>query len=186
MTVICAYTDGTETWIGSDRMISSSNEKWIGPHKWHEAHGWAIGVAGAQRAVNMLERVKAEIFAEADSPFAIADRLVQRFAEYGIHSCGTSHDNHTECFGQSLLLARKGEIWNFGFDLGFFQAPPNTLIAKGSGADYAMGAGYAAIALHSQMKAPFNASAAHQMMITAIGGAEKFDPYCAGCWVKKL
>lgn len=139
-TLVALHIDGKGTWIGSDRMLTGSVKSEV-QSKWAvHPNGFAIGTAGAARALNILEVECDTLLQGRPPPNEFIRRLRAVLEGHGyvpmVESPGP------QIWGQDFLLASPNGIWAIDPALFIHHVPANKLWAEGSGRDYAFGAGY--------------------------------------------
>lgn len=143
MTIICAYTDGTDTWIGSDLLAVRAGTRMILPQgKWVVHDGWALGTAGTMRAEVVQRREAHELFKNTEDPVEVCERLQAAYRKYGITSIRDERDG-MEVFSAGAILARRGRIWDVDRSLTPVPWEPGRLLADGSAWEIAVGAAWA-------------------------------------------
>jgi len=138
MTIICAYTDGLNTWIGSDQLIHRGSLKMYLPTgKWLVRSGWAIAFAGATMYRLAAERSQ-DLLDHADHPMEVVQSLAAVWRVHGISSKRDEQDG-VELFETVGVIARKGKIWDVDGSLAYVEVPANRLVGGGSGWAFAEG-----------------------------------------------
>ena len=131
MTIICALPDGDETILGCDQRAGD----YLVPTKWVVHGRWAIGVSGAYRTQQLIERATIPI---TDDPFVVSTWIRGLMIEDGYKS----ESNDPPGFESNILLSTPGRVWSVK---GCFTAIEVAgFAAAGSGREYAIGAAWAA------------------------------------------
>lgn len=113
MTVVVAFTDGVDTWLGSDTIGVSNHGTPVpcGP-KWIIHNGWAFGHTGDAIGADAIQDRKEDIFGRvALTPRNIVNRIHLIWEEYGLKrvfkdgGAAGSWDN-------GGILARAGQLWD--------------------------------------------------------------------------
>ena len=174
MTVIVALPEPQfgRTWIGSDRMtINCFDRRFaLGGGKWVTRAPWAVGVSGAVRTLNLLDHEGDRIFAQANGPMDFTKAARAVLEEHGYKP--NDHGSGVLSIKQCLLLARPGRLWEVDGDWSVVKQRPGELWACGSGADNALGVGFA---LRDQC--PWTA---REILLVAIDAAKEYDRDCGG------
>ena len=180
MTIICAYTDGKKTWIGSDTQVTGGNHISYIERKWCVVGSWASGDSGSVRTGNVLEQYKDELLGGLNTPWEFSKRLQERFEKERFHPDLQSRGDEGGPidWGQDILLAKPGKIWVLDSELGIVKFGKNEPVAYGCGFEYALGAGY--VAREAGIK---GLTIVEYMLESAV----EYDPYCGGkLWTWEL
>lgn len=180
MTIVVAYTDGSDTWIGSDQLYVRGSQRLMVPGgKWLVHGGWALTSAGPVRHSFVAERHRREILAEATDPFDVTERLAKVYRENGI-TPKVGDDDRCDDFGPGHILARAGKLWDVDSTLTATEWPSGELLADGMGWQLAKGAAW-------QMTYGTTGVHPERIIATAIRAACALDPNtCCGFWQGKL
>jgi hypothetical protein len=178
MTILVAYTDGTDTWIGSDLLVTRGTQRTIVPGpKWAIHNGWAIGSAGAARAGLIKERYKEEIFVGTEDALDILMRLAKAYRECGMVPTTT---DGAEDWRSGGILARRGQVWEFDSALTPTCSSPGVLVADGMAWEIARGAAWAIREFRPQIEP-------EHLVWHVIRAACTLDAtHCEGLWQGKL
>ncbi|GAA4021230.1 hypothetical protein GCM10022280_22240 [Sphingomonas swuensis] len=135
---------------------------WLGP--------WLLGVSGSSAAFAILCQHRERFADGCESIEALVLRIRLVLSESGI---GQKDDDEVEFrFGVwCLLLHPRGEVWDLDDALAYSRIPEDTLWARGSGSDYALGAEHALKSF--QVLAP-------ERVRAAVEAAIALDLYCCG------
>ena len=131
MTIVCAIPNGDETILGCDQKAGDFliNTKWIIRGQ------WAIGVSGAYRTQQLIERAT---LPETDDPFVLATWIRDTLL-----ADGYKPDEHDPpVFNGHILLATPGRVWMVNGC--FATVEVKGFAAVGSGREYALGAAWMA------------------------------------------
>lgn len=182
MTVIAAYTDGVDTWIGSDTASAcSSGLMFECGEKWFGAHGWMFGHAGDSRVADIIKFNADELF---------RTMCVEEFPErYSLllDRCGLKpHFAIGEVvpnWQQGGILVRRGEVWDVDGPLALTPIKNGKVFARGSGGHDAISAawGYAAACLDLGMS-----TSPSKLIEIAVECAGNMDRRIRGLWTMKL
>jgi hypothetical protein len=185
MTIICAYTDGKSTWLGSDTAGTAQMGNSILPSdvgsKWTIRNGWAFGMVGDEVAGIMVHEKADMLFdglSESQTPAALfAQRLRPVFREYGfVSDRGRLSVPNWENSG---ILATAGYFWDFDGTTAYTLKPAGELFARGGAMPLGLAAAWA-----YQRGQP---SATPETLIdVALDAAARFDVQIRGKWVGKL
>lgn len=137
------------------------------PGKWISWGGWAVGVSGNMRTLNILEANAKRLFDDLGSAFEFTERLRGVMADHG-YELPPETDDVAPSTKQEIALANNKSIWSICPALSVFEE--GEFYAAGSGAQFGFGAAFAM---------PSNTSA-EQMVRTAINAACEFDIYSSG------
>lgn len=178
MTIICALTDGKQTWIGSDQQTTFGAERAFYGPKWIQLGQWWIGFSGSTRA-----RFLTEQYANHDaaiSPWGIANEIRRLLREDGWQPKEEKGDSPS--YEVSAIIARPGEIWMTDDGLTPYPHPVNELAANGGAGRYALGAAW------PMLKYRDVGHPRYEVIIrNAIEAAIAYDIQCGGePWVKLL
>lgn len=144
MTTLVAITNGSRTIIGSDSSITNGRDRCYMTHsKFAIYNGWAIGVAGPLFASNVVNRHYKDIIGNNNCIDDISDALVDTLIAN--NAFVDDEDDDKSQFNPVFLVANKNGIWLIDSDKSTIQGHVNKLVAEGSGANYAIGAGHAMI-----------------------------------------
>ena len=141
MTTICVYCSATgSTVIGSDLLAAcGSGVPSSGEPKWIRHNDWALGYTGELRAGNIL-RHHADIILKYDNPYEITEAMRRLFGEHGFDSKPDNGDS-APAYASSFILAGPGKAWDICGQLSYQPIEEGIVWARGSGSQYAMGAG---------------------------------------------
>jgi hypothetical protein len=181
MSVIAAYTDGTSTCIGSDtNSICDYSFLDTGPKWFDGADGWWYGHVGSLRVADIIRRNMMALTEKG------MNELPRFFAFRMISLLETHHIKPVYRDGESVptwfhggILARVGEIWDIDPMLGMALCLEHRLVARGAGADYALGAAYAVERVSPAASPSFRVE-------TAVLAAQKHHYGIRGLWLKQL
>lgn len=136
MTIICAISDGKETWVGADSMAVGNGAMINSIEKWSFAHGWAAGAAGNLKTINLLHENADKLFDRLSGPGEFVARLATMFEGYN-----TDSEQGPKSFGQDIILASQNGVWSICETLSYVHIPRNHLWADGYGGHFGLGAG---------------------------------------------
>ncbi len=141
MTIICALATDEGTFIGSDTLLVAGSRSMNGIPKWYCWRSWAIALAGDWRVANILNNNREELLKKLKDENDFVERLYTLLDEKDIGR--TLDGDYARNFGQNILLAKKdGAIWDIDCHLSTLELPFDTLAARGTGMEYALGASY--------------------------------------------
>ena len=171
MTIITALNDGQETWLGyndgdtlGDTPIATSKQAWL------KFEDWAFGSSGEAIQQDVLEYNVEKMSGAGSEPFRLVEKMRNLFQEYNHYVDKGKHAGPSyKIWG--ILAHKNGSIWDIGSDLALTKIPANTLWARGSGTDYALGA---ANALREYSLTP------EEQITKATQAAIDCDLYCHG------
>ena len=182
MTVIVAYTDGTDTWIGSDRALINGSIFIIGDAgKWSLYEGWGLGLAGGHRQCEVVEAHLPELLESMNllTPIDLSGRLAKKFREYGITP---KTPEQVEEWGVDGILVRRGAVWDLDAALTPLRWPAGRILANGYGCAFAEGAAWA-----YQEYRRSDEIHPEDIVRVAVEAANKLCPrQCGGLWLRKL
>lgn len=142
-TLVGIHIPGVGTYFGSDRQLTINGMP-MGPRiKWVRHNGWACGVAGHGRTLDLMERFKSDLL-EIENPFDFTENVRAMMGEFDFGSDAAESGLGAPVYGQHFMLASRDGLWDIDMSLCAFKVPDNTLWACGSGQDYALGAAYLA------------------------------------------
>lgn len=142
MTILTAISDGKSIWLGSNYRAVISDTPLPGPHDpWLQKGNWAVGICGASVQLDIL-MMNAPIFEKiSNDPYELADKIRDIFVAKNYFERGNGP--HPD-FGIYCILAHlSGQIWDLDESMALSPIPNDTIWARGSGMDYALGADYA-------------------------------------------
>jgi hypothetical protein len=188
MSVIVAYTDGISTWIGSDTNSSRGDYSAVdvGP-KWFEGGDrWWYGHVGSLRVANVIS----ENIIHLTGPYYADDKFTpQRFAQRLIAVLEGAHikpvcgpEEAVPRWFHGGILVRPGEIWDIDSTMALARYPVHRLVARGSGAEFALGAD---IAFATLIDKNSNVSNTFRLMV-AIKAAQENHSGIRGQWIKGI
>lgn len=180
MSVIAAmYSSRTRsTWVASDTMVSSDSLRQIIGPKWIVRMPWAIGVAGHLRTINVFKHHAAELLENLTDAYEFAVRARDILKTDGYRD--SEKGDGPPQFGQTLLLARCGGLWNIGADFSVIALPADQLWAEGTGRELALGAAHALLSSGANVPAG-------DVVRCAVEAAIAYDTTCGGKpWVEEL
>ena len=175
MTIICAYTNGKYTWLGSDTVSILERRGSLCPVpvacKWVIHNGWAYGQAGdavvaewvchtARKLMRGLNVNNAAIVFPARLQDIYLSLKMQDWSNNGILACA-------------------GAVWSVNGDLSCKLLPSRQMHAVGCGALWAIGAAWG----FQQAKPEADPET---LMDVALGAAAQFDMQIRGKWTGKL
>jgi hypothetical protein len=193
MTIICAYTDGKHTWLGSDTagtyyygsslMARESGPKWV----LSSNNAWAYGNVGdgavsawiKANAGRLLDFGSEVMPAVVNPPAAFVARLQEVYEALKMRG-NYDGDEAVPHWRNQGILATAGKIWEIDSCLAFSEAPADTLCAAGSGKPWALGAGYGWRRVYGDRTSP------EALIEVALDAAIRFDMQIRGKWVGKL
>jgi len=141
MTIICAYHQpGIGTWIGSDRLVTMDGYALAERPKWIVRAGWAVGVAGDKRTLNLLESQAETLLDEPPGAFTVASRIRDMLRADGYVP---GDDPGPQDLGNQIIVAHHSLAWHVDSGFGVVEFPEAMLCAAGSGGPEARGAGHA-------------------------------------------
>lgn len=176
MTIICAMHDSQAecTWIGSDSLVTDGRT--MAPHmpvKWAVGNGWAVGIAGDLRTVNVFKHYADKLFKDLKSPFEFTLRVRKIFDDEGYE---TADGSGAKNYAQDLILANSKGVWAICSMLSVVDIPSMELWADGSGQRFALGAAGA-----------LGSTSPENCVRKAIEMAIRYDAGCGGePWILKL
>jgi hypothetical protein len=185
MTIVCAYTDGQTTWLGSDTagvadMGNSLYCEDVGG-KWIMRAGWAFGAVGDNLFSVMLSEQAPEFFddlsASSEPAALFARRLRALFADYQFKA--TYKDDAVPNWQNSGILATAGRFWDFEGTTAYTLKPINAFFARGCAMPLALGAAYG-------RQAGTPGTKPETLIDTALAAAEHFDMQIRGRWQGRL
>jgi hypothetical protein len=175
MTVIIATNTGEDIFIGFNDGSELNGTPIIGHScPWILLDQWALGVTGESSVQMLLKyelKTRKNISDSAEMIWNINKILVEN--DVGLKEDG----EFVRTFGASgILIHKTGKIWDFSGCLTLTEISRGEVWARGSGADYALGA------YHALDKVGFAASMQEKLSI-ALEVAIENDIYCVGSGV---
>lgn len=124
---------------------------------------------------NIIQSNRNKILTNIKYPEDFVNKLIKVFDEYDTGISG--HEDFVKNYGQNMLLCRKnGAVYHIDPLLAISEIPENVLWAEGSGADFAVGAGFASTDKSSE-----------ERIKLAVGAAIEYSTSCGGSiFYKKL
>ncbi len=183
MTILVAYTDGIDTWIGSDLLSVRGSQRVLTPGgKWCICEGWAIASAGEARYGQIQARNAEQIFIGTSDPLELMDRLETAYRDAGF-TPKTNDEYNWPYFGSGGILARRGRLWDFDGCMTLTEWPPHRMVSDGMGWQFAQGA----VWLWQQYHRRPEEADPESLLRAAIDAACALDPgSCEGLWQGKL
>jgi hypothetical protein len=144
MTILVALHDPIYgTVIGSDTQYTSVGNKMCIPGgKWVFANGWAIGVCGEMKFLNIIRENAEAVLLHNVSPLSISYALFEMFGDAGYTFKSTEDDavdGGFQMVAGSFLLANSEATWEIESNGAVFHGTPGQMQAAGSGTHYALG-----------------------------------------------
>lgn len=188
MTILCAYTDGTTTWLGSDtrqvaRIGDSVHGMDSGVSKWVIDDGWAVGICGDVYAADLVEAGFLELISGLDfdatqdspadkaAPWAFTQRLAALWEAGGIKR--VYRDDAVGSWQNSGILACAGAIWDIDGAMAVIPVPRGAVFCRGSAKAWAQAAAW------GYQRADAEATPA-RLIDVALDAAAQFDCQIAG------
>ncbi len=185
MTVICAYTDGAATWIGSDTYgIATGGIPMEVGKKWYGAHGWAFGHCGDAYVADLFEEEAETLFAELRRPLEFVWRAREMFERAGLKASYREGETVGN-WQNSGILVRAGSIWDIDDNLAVTSIPGGRLHARGSAGCEAKSAAYGYARAMRKAK-PRTRILPLELINVAIDCAIEFDVNIRGKWMDWL
>lgn len=144
MTIICALRQNGETWIGADSRATGNSSLIYASSikKWAATSDAAIGATGDAHLTQLLQQNRAKILKDA-LPELIADRLLAVIKENS-YSNKPHDDGGALSWGNSGLIATHQGVYDMDSTFMVLKIDDGVLWARGSGRNFALGAGHAA------------------------------------------
>jgi hypothetical protein len=179
MTVVCAITDGTHTWIGSDTYgVAGNSTPIFTGKKWFGANGWSFGHTGDSYAAGIIAQEVHGLFDNTGDPYRVMGRLRALYEAAGIRAV-YSPGEATGSWMNSGILVCAGRIWDIDDRLAINEVARGVLHARGCAGIEAAAAAYG-----FQMAQP---KASPEVLIsTALKAAARFDVHIRGAWHGRL
>lgn len=174
MTIICGLQTEAGTYIGCDSSLTAGDRQLAANYqKWVLHRTWAVGFSGCWKVFNIICANKSYLLTGIKTPEDFIVKLEKTLRQNDVGR----HEDFVADYGQQLLIAkRNGPVWHVDSVLALSEIPENVLWSEGSGADLALGAGYA-----------LSNRPPEERIRIAIDAAKE---YCTGCggdtWVRKL
>lgn len=171
MTIICALHDTRtgHTVIGSNvGALSGATRIPQSTTTWLIRNGRALGVTGQHRQFEILRHHADKLLGEATEPFDLSERIRNMFRDHDIFGSNRPNDPQS-VFGVSMILALADGVWDFDGTLAPCRIDDDTLWARGSGMQFALGAGFACASTDPIIRVE-----------TAVDAARQFDVDCPG------
>lgn len=166
MTICCALATADGAWIGSDRRRCWEIQYMDNmPEKWVSVHGWWVAFAGTGRIEQPLMTIHESC---GDSAFAFSAAFWKTVRAQKLV------DGKGEWDGSLILYRPDQGLWLLDSGFCVTRMPVGTLLAIGSGRDFARGAWWARLAVSDK-----------EDVAMAIRCACAFDAGCGGePWVR--
>jgi ATP-dependent protease HslVU (ClpYQ) peptidase subunit len=149
MTILTALASHDGVWLGYNdgHTIGDTPLPGVGC-PWLNLGHWLLGVSGSSSAFSILDHHRGDFDSETNGVEEVVFRIRTTLLDYGM---GRKEDDEVEIrFGiWCILVHPNGQIWDVDDALAFSRIPEDTLWARGSGSDYALGAEHALKALNS-------------------------------------
>ena len=143
MTVLCGlHLKDEGTWIASDRLaVVASDRKGPSPvQKWFPVAGWWLGLTGEPAAMSAAKRALKDDAVPHDDPEQLAHKIMSALRDAGFVA---STSTGAPCYDQTWIMANPSGIWDMCSGGSVVAIEPGQPWARGSGAEYALGAGFA-------------------------------------------
>ena len=141
MTIITAFADAGDIWVGFNDQCTLGDTPLPHGDKWLDLGGWAIGVSGASSQADAIARGRKAVELSSSDPFEFTAALQEILDEHENYIRGG--DDVSRKYGiWSIIAHRSGVIWDLDSCLALTKIPKRTIWARGSGCDYALGAGH--------------------------------------------
>lgn len=140
MTICVALRAPEGVFIGSDTLSVNGSTKEHCGQKWAQCGKWWIGVAGALRALNLIQ-VNAAGIARSEHVAEVVDTIHLMLVNDKWKPI--EEEGRPPRFQFEAIITDGAKIWGIGANFGFLE---HTAVAIGSGTDAALGAHYAACA----------------------------------------
>lgn len=181
MSIVAAFIDGERTIIGSDTMAVSTGGRpaEIGG-KWIEGkNDWWFGQIGDSRVADLIRNNIEFLTAAIESPDDFVEKLIQTFEEDGRMKPQYPSDTTVPVWCSGGLLVRPGHIWDLDSQLCLTPIAKGTLIARGCGAEAAMGAAWA-------VQGEEHSPGPNGLVALAIQCAAVHNVHVRGLWVRTV
>lgn len=163
MTVIAALHQNGETWIGCDSLITEGGQRFRGHSKLIEGNGVVFGWSGSYRTFGLIQQNVASI---TGTPWQMANAVRALLKDDGYQSASGMGALD---YGPGLIIATPAAVYDLTDDFSVYRAADGEMVARGSGARYALGASQAL-----ESGAPF------ARVQAAVAAACHFDVDCGG------
>jgi hypothetical protein len=184
MTIICPYTDGKSTWLGSDTagVANMGNSLYCADvgSKWTIHNGWAFGMVGDDLASKMVAEEAPYLFTDLSPGHAgqiFTARLRDVFAQYQFRP--VYGNDACPNWQSSGILATAGHIWDVDGTTSYTAKPNGELFARGGAMPLALAAAY------GYQRAKPDASP-EVLIDVALDAAIRFDMQIRGKWTGRL
>lgn len=168
MTVIVALRQHGETWIGADGLVSASNgDRYPG-----SVRKWNLGSDGRYAIASAGHSVTRTALAKIFDVTAILSGLELSGVLRAIMKENDLEKDHDKRWPNEFIAVMPEGVFDVSSDLSVHPIPDGTLWARGSGENYAIGAGYAL--------GKFQAVSSEQRVIEAVNAACEFNKGCGG------
>lgn len=141
MTIICAYSDGESTWLGSDQLLTRGEQRTLlKGGKWAiHPSGWAAAMAGDELLSGILRTRIDDFCYNTDDPWLFLKRYRDLLPEYGVEM---KRDSAGLPDLPGMLLARGGKLWEIDRAFSVVRWDTHRLLADGAAWQYAYGSSF--------------------------------------------
>lgn len=176
MTVICALPDGSGgVWVGSDRQWTANGDRpAISPGgKWAVYGDRALGISGEGPLASVVLNGGDKILRDNETAALVFSAVMDVAKGRGLKPVQKETD-HFPDYGSSLIFVSNGRVWDIDCCGAEFEQAG--FWARGSGAEYAIGAAHAL---------PDYEDNPHVIVSRAIAAAIRWNTGCGGePWIK--
>lgn len=179
MTIIAAFAQDGETWLGSDTQVTVGDRRDSVRQKWVIGNGWAVAGCGFSFGLDLMEKLVAEHDGAPPAATSFAKALRQHLLDNHVRP---DYDRTPAGdFGFGLMMALPGEVWHFDDSLAVRRM--DEFCAHGCGRDYAYGAFHAA---HEGASMGGISLSPADAVRVAVEAATRYDVHCSGLWLGVL
>lgn len=141
MTIVAAIKEpgANRVWIGSDTQSTYNERRCYSGPKWVLAHGWALGISGYHRAINLAAAHRDALFADLASPEVFLQRWAKVLAGESWNSDARAGPKD---YGCDYLLVRPDVIYDIDCAFAITPTKDGELCAVGNGTKAALGCAF--------------------------------------------
>lgn len=178
MTVICALSDGSGgVYIGSDRQWTANGDRPVitVKGKWAVYEDRALGIAGQGLTASVVLAEGLKILRDNETAPAVFHAVVEAAKLRGLKAVQKDDDQSPD-YGSSMIFVSAGRVWDI--DCCGAEFEQSGFWARGSGAEYALGAAHALEAYENTPQA---------IVAHAIRAAVRWNCGCGGePWIEHI
>lgn len=175
MTTIVGYHTEDKCYMVGDTLITAGDTVIGHSEKVFSANGWAIGLCGYARGLNVIEDHLEDITHGADNVSAVVERII-----YLLENDGWTHPADDEGGPQGypvdLIIGHSTGLWTVNGCTGNIVSHKNDYTAIGSGRAYALGA----LNFAYEVRSFIDVVSVEERIVCALDAATQHDLHTAG------